>query len=1028
MPFSQYFCCSVSRAKVDANGNLQPYPRRSVDSIGTPAASALHEGTQGRASTSGPIQALKASALVTTEGYLPDDLSVPSPFIRGSATSSIGVITEDAADAIHCAYNSKCIGASAVVRPTRVSMELTRMPESHMPASPSDPVAESLPDTDGRPSRLKFRLFRGRKLAGRGERGPAPHGTMPTTSQSVGGREPSTDNSDTGSLKEPYDDFHVDRTANNCPAPVPPPPLCAPRTLNPPRQPPNPTNPTTNRHNPVEEASKAIGPAAAAASAAATLGLGGQQYRRRPRSAYHSVPLPCAGADIGGDAATAVPGRAAAAAAAAAAAVILPAGTLSVCVGADMDRLQASSGASSGSGTGDTVCGVGYGTPADANAVATAADGAVGSVFRTAAAVAATAAAAAATAPEGPDGVIRGTGAAGGGALYSGLAECTNLYGAGVGTAAANGATAGAAASATALAPQDGSNSSPLFSLSFGGRSKLPYQASRHMSQVAFLQMYHSHVVANNAAGNESQQQPAPLVLMPPMLLESLNLTALSREITALRWIGQGGGGAVFQGVWQGAPVAVKFLLTDPAGVEAGAAAAAVGGDAAAATQAVAAHAAAIEGVLSTVVNHPNVVHTYAFECTRLTEASFAAALPSGGGSGDVGEGEAEALLYGRQQTRQLLPEQQGSKDLFETLLEEEEDVVREAAECEGAAAAAAQQQQQPNNQQNQPNAYSHLNLQLNRPGVLEATFQSDEGFGDPDIASCTRGWTVRHVLSYMKARPGMYLTHIIMEYCDRGSLLSAIKRGIFRMPGDDMPAAAAGGSNGGSGSGGGGGGGGGSSTSAAASQSQQQQQQNVHSSHQAHQAQQRFSQRVVLRAVLRTARDVAQGMCHLHANGIIHGDLKPGNVLLRGCRSDRRGFVAMVADFGLSKVTQGDKPLELNHWSTVTVMAPEVILGRWSKASDVFSFGILLWQLVTSEPVPYSKLTVPQILIGVSQGSLTPTWPPSAHPALVRLGRACLATNPEKRPSFEAIVKVLTKIEKNVRNELRFHPHQQQR
>ena len=33
------------------------------------------------------------------------------------------------------------------------------------------------------------------------------------------------------------------------------------------------------------------------------------------------------------------------------------------------------------------------------------------------------------------------------------------------------------------------------------------------------------------------------------------------------------------------------------------------------------------------------------------------------------------------------------------------------------------------------------------------------------------------------------------------------------------------------------------------------------------------------------------------------HPQLKPGNVLLRGCRSDRRGFVAMVADFGLSKV-----------------------------------------------------------------------------------------------------------------------------
>ena len=45
------------------------------------------------------------------------------------------------------------------------------------------------------------------------------------------------------------------------------------------------------------------------------------------------------------------------------------------------------------------------------------------------------------------------------------------------------------------------------------------------------------------------------------------------------------------------------------------------------------------------------------------------------------------------------------------------------------------------------------------------------------------------------------------------------------------------------------------------------------------------------------------QGMCHLHASNIVHGDLKPGNVLLRSSRADRRGFVAKVADFGLSKM-----------------------------------------------------------------------------------------------------------------------------
>jgi hypothetical protein len=38
---------------------------------------------------------------------------------------------------------------------------------------------------------------------------------------------------------------------------------------------------------------------------------------------------------------------------------------------------------------------------------------------------------------------------------------------------------------------------------------------------------------------------------------------------------------------------------------------------------------------------------------------------------------------------------------------------------------------------------------------------------------------------------------------------------------------------------------------------------------------------------------------------------------------------------------------------------------------ADVFSFGMLVWQLVTSEPIPYGKLSVPQILLGVSQGTV---------------------------------------------------------
>lgn len=68
----------------------------------------------------------------------------------------------------------------------------------------------------------------------------------------------------------------------------------------------------------------------------------------------------------------------------------------------------------------------------------------------------------------------------------------------------------------------------------------------------------------------------------------------------------------------------------------------------------------------------------------------------------------------------------------------------------------------------------------------------------------------------------------------------------------------------------------------------------------------------VLQRALLRTAQEVAKGMDYIHSFGIIHGDLKLGNVLLKTHRVDRRGYVAKVSDFGKCILS-----LFLQHWQT---------------------------------------------------------------------------------------------------------------
>lgn len=97
---------------------------------------------------------------------------------------------------------------------------------------------------------------------------------------------------------------------------------------------------------------------------------------------------------------------------------------------------------------------------------------------------------------------------------------------------------------------------------------------------------------------------------------------------------------------------------------------------------------------------------------------------------------------------------------------------------------------------------------------------------------------------------------------------------------------------------------------------------------------------------VLNALMDVAMGMMHLHAHNIVHGDLKPDNVLLR---SSPQGMVAKVADFGLSVLM----PANRSHLSglrhgTPLYIAPEMVShARVSKAADVYAYGVMMWELV---------------------------------------------------------------------------------
>ncbi|XP_044511906.1 serine/threonine-protein kinase STY46-like isoform X1 [Mangifera indica] len=150
------------------------------------------------------------------------------------------------------------------------------------------------------------------------------------------------------------------------------------------------------------------------------------------------------------------------------------------------------------------------------------------------------------------------------------------------------------------------------------------------------------------------------------------------------------------------------------------------------------------------------------------------------------------------------------------------------------------------------------------------------------------------------------------------------------------------------------------------------------------------------LSQLLRFAIDICKGMEYLHQNNIIHRDLKTANLLMDTQK------VVKVADFGVARF-QSQGGVMTAETGTYRWMAPEVINHlQYDQKADVFSFAIVLWELVTAK-VPYDNMTPLQAALGVRQG-LRPDLPDNAHPKLLDLMQRCWEGVPSKRPSFSEI------------------------
>lgn len=160
----------------------------------------------------------------------------------------------------------------------------------------------------------------------------------------------------------------------------------------------------------------------------------------------------------------------------------------------------------------------------------------------------------------------------------------------------------------------------------------------------------------------------------------------------------------------------------------------------------------------------------------------------------------------------------------------------------------------------------------------------------------------------------------------------------------------------------------------------------------------------------------VAEGIAALHANGVIHRDLKPGNVLV-----DDLGH-ARISDFGISALRETIDPLaETRTPDAVTLrsdpqltrtgamlgtplyMAPELWRGadRADEASDVWSFGLVAYLLLANR-FPFDAPPIHEA--GAGRALRAPEPLAGVDPELARVVTACLSLVPSDRPTARAI------------------------
>ncbi|XP_049864841.1 vascular endothelial growth factor receptor kdr-like isoform X3 [Pectinophora gossypiella] len=167
-------------------------------------------------------------------------------------------------------------------------------------------------------------------------------------------------------------------------------------------------------------------------------------------------------------------------------------------------------------------------------------------------------------------------------------------------------------------------------------------------------------------------------------------------------------------------------------------------------------------------------------------------------------------------------------------------------------------------------------------------------------------------------------------------------------------------------------------------------------------------------RDLLAWAFQIARGMEYLASRKVLHGDLAARNILLA------EDNIVKICDFGLARSIYKNDEYQKKENSPLPVkwLAIECMTDRiFSTQSDVWSFGIVLWELFSLAKTPYPNISPPSLLQWLSEGHRLEK-PAYADERLYDVMKRCWSQKPTARPTFTQLQELLGSfLEDNVRN-----------